>query len=95
MRNGIGFGSSSVYGSGAIRLPVQFVNLLIYGGKVEIWDTVRYTVRRAVWYTVETVRYTVRYTVLIYGSLFLIQNFVANRGQPHIFLLCVSLVSPL
>ena len=70
VRNGIRFGSRSVYGSVAIRYTVQFGNLLFYGGKVEIWDTVRYTVRYAVWYTVETVWYAVRYTRLIDGCLF-------------------------
>ena len=69
MRNGIRFGSRSVYGSVAVRYTVQFGNLLFYGGKVEIWDMLRYTVRYVVWYTVETVRYTVRYTVLIYAGL--------------------------
>ena len=66
MRNGIRFGSRSVYCSVAVRYTVQFGNVLFYGGKVEIWDTVRY----AVWYAVETVRCTVRYTVILYGSLF-------------------------
>ena len=78
MRNGIRSGSRSVYGSVAVRYTVQFGNLLFYGGKVEIWDTVRYTVRYAVWYTVETVRYTVRYTRLIYGSLLFGSKF---RGE--------------
>ena len=70
MRNGIRFGSRSVYGSEKVWYTVQFGNLLFYGGKVEIWDTVRYTVRYAVWYTVETVRYAVRYTVSIYDWVF-------------------------
>ena len=91
MRNGIRFGSRSVYGSVAVRYTVQFGNLLFYGGKVEIWDTVRYTVRYAVWYTVETVRFTVRYTRLIYGSLFFGSRF---RGQswpgPYFSFVCKS-----
>ena len=53
-----------VCGSVAVRYTVHFGNLLFYGGKVEILDTVWYTVRYAVWYTVETVRYALRYTGL-------------------------------
>ena len=89
MRNGIRFGSRSVYGSVAARYTVQFGNLLFYGGKVEIWDTVRYTVRYAVWYTVETVRYTVRYTRSIYGSLFFWLKISWRIVARPIFFVCV------
>ena len=96
MRTGIRFGSRLVYGSVAVGYTVQFGNLLFYGGKVEIWDTVRYTVRYAVWYTVGTLRYAVRYTVLLYGCVSFCPTFRGTSWPgPSVPPLCVSLVPPL
>ena len=89
MRNGIRFGSRLVYGSVAVGYTVQFGNVSLYGGKVEIWDTVWYTVRYAVWYTVETVRYTIWYMVPLYGCVFFVQKFAANCGRAHLSRPCV------